>query len=308
VNNVLPVVFLVGPTAVGKSAVAVELAVSLNAEIISCDAMQVYREAVIASDKPSTEMRARVQHHLIDVVSVEEEFNAARYCRLALAAMADIHSRGEVPLFTGGSGMYMMALLDGLFEGGEVDTAVRAKLDAREIDDLYAELQRIDPAAADRISSNDKQRIMRALEVVETTGVLFSEQQKKRNGIWGQYDIRIIGLERPREELYSRVEARVDEMFANGLEDEVRALCAKKLSSTGSRIIGVPEVGGAIAGEYDLDRARYLMKLHTRHYVKRQLTWFRKDKRIEWLMLESDDNARIVADKILKLLPDKGQA
>jgi tRNA dimethylallyltransferase len=305
VNNTRPVIFLVGPTAVGKSAVAVELALLLNAEIISCDAMQVYREAVIASDKPSPQMRAAVKHHLMDVVSVEDEFNAARYRELALAAMADIHGRGKVPLIVGGSGMYMMALLDGLFEGGDVDIDVRARLDARAADDLYAELERVDPAAAVKISPNDKKRIMRALEVFETTGVPISDQQKKRDGIWGKYDIRVIGLERPREELYSRVEARVDEMFARGLEQEVRSLYAKKLSSTGSRIIGVPEIGGVLAGEYDLARAKYLMKLHTRHYVKRQMTWFRKDKRIEWLMVGSDDSVQGVADKILKLLAVK---
>jgi tRNA dimethylallyltransferase len=299
VNDLLPVIFLVGPTAVGKSAVALELALSLKAEIISCDAMQVYREAVIASDKPSAQMRAQVEHHLIDVVSVENEFNAARYRELALAAMADIHRRGKVPLFVGGSGMYMMALLDGLFEGGEVDAAVRARLDARDIGDLYEELKRVDPVAAQKISPNDKQRIMRALEVFETIGVPFSQQQKKRDGIWGKYDIRVIALERPREELYRRVEARIEEMFTRGLVNEVRSLCARKLSSTGSRIIGVPEVGGFIAGEYDLGRAKYLMKLHTRHYVKRQMTWFRKDKRIEWLMIGSDDSVQIVVRKII---------
>jgi tRNA dimethylallyltransferase len=302
VNKLLPVIFLVGPTAVGKSAVAVELAALLNAEIISSDAMQVYREAVIASDKPSLQMRVLVKHHLMDVVSVEDEFNAARYRELALVAMADIHSRGKVPLFVGGSGMYMMALLDGLFDGGEVDAAVRARLDGHITDDLYAQLQRVDPAAAGKISPHDKKRIMRALEVFETTGVPISEQQKKRDGIWGKYDIRIIGLERRREELYSRVEARVDEMFNAGLVDEVRALCEKKLSSTGSRIIGVPEVGGFIAGEYDLDRAKYLMKLHTRHYVKRQMTWFRKDKRIEWRMVGSDETPQDVAGRILETM------
>ena len=300
-----PVIFLVGPTAVGKSAVAVELAISLNAEIMSCDAMQVYREAVIASDKPSLEMRARVKHHLIDVVSVEEEFNVARYRELALKAMQDILARGKVPLFTGGSGMYMMALLDGLFEDGKINVDVRADLERREEADLYAELMRVDPAAAARISPHDKMRITRALEVFKTTGVPISAQQKKRDGIWGKYDIRLFALERPREELYRRVEARVEEMFVRGLEAEVRSLYAKPLSSTGRRIIGIPEIGGVLAGEYDLERARYLMKLHTRHYVKRQMTWFRKDKRLEWIMLGPDDTTSMAADKILKLILNK---
>ena len=185
-KSLLPVVFLVGPTAVGKSAVAVDLAEFLHAEIISCDSMQVYREAVIASDKPSLVMRARVVHHLIDVVSVEDEFNVARYRELAVLAMAEIHARGKVPLIVGGSGMYMMALLDGLFEGGEVDPDVRAGLEARSTEDLYAQLNRVDPVAASKISVNDKKRIGRALEVFATTGLPMSEQQKKRDGIWGR--------------------------------------------------------------------------------------------------------------------------
>ncbi len=294
-----PIYFLVGPTAVGKSAVAIELALKLNAQIIACDAMQVYREACIASDKPSADMRARVAHHLIDVVSVEEEFNVARYRSLALAAIDAIHSRGQIPLVVGGSGMYMMALLDGLFEDGEPDTALRASLNARELRELQAELLQVDPLAASHITGNDRKRIVRALEVFHTTGVPISEQQKKRDGLWGKYDIRIIALDRPREELYRRVEARIDQMFEVGLVDEVKMLLGKKLSSTGSKIIGLPEVKGFLEGEYDLERAEYLMKLHTRHYVKRQMTWFRKDKRLEWAMIGVDETPKDVVARVV---------
>ncbi|MBF0331688.1 MAG: tRNA (adenosine(37)-N6)-dimethylallyltransferase MiaA [Candidatus Omnitrophica bacterium] len=300
------VVFLVGPTAVGKSAVAIELAQKLNAEIISCDAMQVYREASIASDKPLTAMRCSVVHHLIDIVSVEEEFNVARYRSLALAAIEDIRSRGKVPLVVGGSGMYMMALLDGLFDEGTPDAAARARLDAQDVKALYARLLSVDPVAAGKIKSNDKMRIVRALEIFDTTGIPISEQQKKRDGIWGKYDIRIIALERPREELYARVEARIDAMFAAGLVDEVKTLLGKKLSSTGSRIIGLPEVKGFLDGEYDLERAKYLMKLHTRHYVKRQMTWFRKDKRLEWVMLGANEAVEDIVKRILFLPRSQG--
>ncbi len=296
----LPVIFLVGPTAVGKSSVALELAASLNAEIVSCDAMQVYREVSIASDKPSPAMRARVVHHLIDVVSVEDEFNAGRFRELAAQAIDDICLRGKEPLIVGGSGMYMMALLDGLFEGGAADVDVRDELEARALPELYQELGRVDPMAAAKIMPNDRQRITRALEVYKTTGVPISQRQKDREGIWGKYDIRIFGLERPREELYARVEARVDDFFAAGLVDEVKALSAKKLSSTGSRIIGIPEVMGIFRGEYDLARAKYLMKFHTRHYVKRQMTWFRRDKRVEWVMIGHDEDVKEVAQRIIK--------
>ncbi|MFH0754990.1 MAG: tRNA (adenosine(37)-N6)-dimethylallyltransferase MiaA [Candidatus Omnitrophota bacterium] len=292
------ITFLVGPTAVGKSAVAIEFASELNVEIVSCDAMQVYREVGIASDKPSAEMRARVAHHLVDVVSVEEEFNAARYCSLALAAIDAIRGRSKVPLIVGGSGMYMMALLDGLFEDGVADQKIRAILQARDLPDLRRELLKVDPAAACRIKENDRQRTVRALEVFHASGIPISSQMSRRNGIWGKFDIRIVALERPREELYRRAEARIENMFETGLVDEIRRLLDFKLSSTGGRIIGLPEVKGFLKGEYGLERAKYLMKLHTRHYIKRQMTWFRKDKRLEWIMIGSDEAPEDIVDRL----------
>ena len=303
--NRSPVIFIVGPTGVGKTAVAMALAglaAPEGAEIVACDAIQVYREVAIASDKPSADMRRQVRHHLLDVVSVQEEFNAARYRALAIAAIDDILARGKQPLVVGGSGMYMMVLLDGLFEEGEVAASCRATLEARDLPGLYAELQRVDPQAAAKISLNDKKRIVRALEVFHATGVPMSVQQKKREGMWGKYNIRLIGLERPRVELYRRVEARVDAMFAAGLADEVKGLLDKPLSSTAARIIGVPEIKGALGGEYDLARAKYLIKLHTRHYVKRQMTWFRKDQRLQWLAAGVDESAGVTAQHIKEML------
>ena len=295
----LPVIFIVGPTAVGKSAIAVALAALVNAEIVSCDAMQVYREAHIASDKPSLDLQRHISHHLIDVVSVTEEFSAARYRALASAAVAGIHARGKVPLVVGGSGMYMMALLDGLFEG-EVSPDLRAALLAADPTDLYTELQQVDPAAAAAIPPGNVRRVARALEVYKATGTPFSQAKQQRKGFWGKYAVRIFGLERSREELYRRAEARIDAMFAGGLVEEVQSLRALPLSSTGARIIGLPEVKGAVDGLYAIDHAGYLMKLHTRHYVKRQMTWFRKDKRIEWLTLASDETPGATADRIYK--------
>ncbi len=297
----LPVIFIVGPTAVGKSAVAAALAEKINAEIISCDAMQVYREAGIVSDKPAPLLRARVAHHLIDVVSVKEEFSVARYRALAAAAVADIHARGKVPLITGGSGMYMMVLLDGIFEGA-ADPVVRAALETEDPAARYAELMRVDPAAAAMIKPGDTRRIVRALEVFRSTGVPISVQQKTRAGFWGQYDVRVFGLERPRAELYRRVEARVEDMFRAGLVAEVRFLLSLPLSSTGARIIGLPEIKGVLDGSYDVDRAKYLIKLHTRHYVKRQMTWFRKDKRVAWLMLGPQEAPGVTADRLVEKL------
>jgi tRNA dimethylallyltransferase len=297
---------LVGPTAVGKSSVALALAKRLNGEIVSCDAMQVYRECRIASDRPSDEMLKTVPHHLVGMIPVREEFNAARWRGLALEAVSDIQGRGRLPIVCGGSGMYFSALLDGLFEGGGADLEVRARLEA-EADAvgsgvLYERLKTLDPVAASKMDSQNKQRIVRALEVIETTGMRLSDKQKERDGLWGKMNIRVVGLSRSREILYARSEARIDAMFKEGLVDEVRTLLAQHLSSTAARIIGLPEVGGYLANEYPLERAVYLMKRNTRHYVKRQMTWFLRDKRVEWLDMPDNETPEASSERIINLL------
>ncbi len=296
--------FIVGPTAVGKSAFAVEVASRLKGEIISCDSMQVYREITIASDRPSEAMLRNIPHHLIGVISVEEEFNVARYRELALQALKDIQARGKVPVFCGGSGLYMMAVLDGLLEGGEVDGEIRARL-MREADEkgtltLHDRLKEGDPVAAGKIGPNDRNRIIRALEVLEMTGEPISVKQKKRDGLWGKEDVRIVVLNRPRAELYRRAEARIDGMFKQGLVDEVREVLKKRLMPTASRLIGIPEVRGFLEGRHDLAEASSLMKKNTRHYIKRQLTWFRKEKRAKWIEIDADMSDGDVADLIMK--------
>jgi tRNA dimethylallyltransferase len=275
--------------------------------------MQVYKEIRIASDKPSEAMRQSVPHHLIDVVSVEEEFNAARYRALALDAIKDIRKRGKIPVFCGGSGMYMMAVLDGLFEGGGADMDVRKRL-TREVQEiglpsLYARLKSLDPEAAKKISPNDQKRIVRALEVIEVTGLSMSSMQKKRDGLWGAgaQDIRIFVLNRERDELYRRVEARVAEMFDRGLVEEVRTVLAKKMAATASRLIGIPEVQGFLGGGYSLDEAQALMKRNTRHYVKRQLTWFRKEKRAQWVEISEGENTTAVVDRMVDIINQQPQ-
>ena len=282
-----PIVFIVGPTGVGKSEAAFALACQNNGEIISCDAMQVYREVNIACDKPSPQMQKAIPHHLLNVVSVAEDFDAARFRQLALKAIADIRRRGKTPIVCGGSGMYVTFLLDGIFEASPKDEELRQRLQ-KELDEqgasaLHSRLTQVDGAAAAKIHPNDAQRIVRALEVASTLGRPISDVQKERQGLWGTTSIKIFGLNRPRKELYERVEARVEKMFERALVDEVRALRDLKLSRTASAIIGIPEVMGHLKGEYDLARAKYLMKLNTRHYVKRQLTWFRRDQRVQWI-------------------------
>ena len=188
-------------------------------------------------------------------------------------------------MIIGGSGMYMSVLLDGIFEGTVAEDDLREELtqelSAKGLAVLHERLKALDPQAAAKIHPNDPQRIIRALEVALSTGQPMSNLQQKREGLWGKMPIKIFALNRPRQELYQRVEARVEDMFAKGLVEEIKQVSALPLSTTARKIIGIPEVMGYLKGEYDLERAKYLMKLHTRHYVKRQLTWFRRDKRLD---------------------------
>lgn len=300
------IVFIVGPTGVGKSDAGFLLAKKLNGEIVSCDAMQVYREVNIACDKPSAQARQEVPHHLIDVASVTEEFDVARFRQLAVAAIEDIIRRSRVPIVVGGSGMYMSVLLNGIFELDVKDRALRQELEEKAkapqgTSALRAQLKQMDPQAAAKLHPHDARRIIRALEVAMSAGQPISELQKKRDGLWGKYDISIFALNRERWQMYRGVEARIDRMVKEGLVDEVRALTQLPLSRTAATIIGIPEITGHLKGEYDLERAKYLIKLNTRHYVKRQLTWFRRDKRIQWINIKENETAQDVAHTIANI-------
>ena len=275
----------------------------LEGEIVCCDAMQVYREIAIASDKPSAVARSQIPHHLVDILSVTQNFNVARFRQLAWSAIQDIQARGKRPLIVGGSGMYMSVLLDGIFEGTPADEDLRAELtqelQVRGPAFLHERLKGLDAQAAAKIHPNDPQRIIRALEVVLSTGQPLSQLQPKREGLWGKMPIELFALNRPREELYQRVEARIDDMFTRGLVEEIKQVAALPLSVSASKIIGIPEVMGYLKGEYDLERAKYLMKLNTRHYVKRQLTWFRRDKRLTWIDITPGQSAQQIAEIIV---------
>ena len=298
----IPLIFIVGPTAVGKSEIGLRTAEHLKGEIVCCDAMQVYREISIASDKPPQKILKELPHHVVDVVSVSEDFNVARFRQLAMMAIEDIRARGKTPLVVGGSGMYMSVLLDGIFEKDAGNEALRQELaqqaSSQGLAALHERLEALDPQAAGKIHPHDPHRIIRALEVVLSTGEPMSLLQQKRLGVWNQMPVKAFALMRPREELYQRIEARVEEMFARGLVEEIRKVSQKPLSRTARMIIGIPEVTGYLKGEYDLTRAKYLMKLNSRHYAKRQLTWFRRDKRLKWINITSGQSAQQIADII----------
>lgn len=279
-------IFLVGPTAVGKTDLSVSLAKKINAEIISCDSMQVYKGMDILTSKPPAGTRKKIPHHLIDVVKPSCGYNVSKYRAQALKALAKIVKKGKVPFFVGGSGLYMSVVVDGIFEVKTEDPVLRKKLYARAqkygSPKLHADLLKLDPQAAARIHPNDAKRIIRALEVCKVTGKPMSRMQQSRKGLGGEYDIRIFCLDMPREELDRRIDLRVERMFRQGLVQEVKKLLKARLSKTAAMAIGIKEVKGYLNKEYSLAEAKALVKKNTRKYSRRQMTWFRKDKRIIW--------------------------
>lgn len=298
------VVFLVGPTAVGKSEIAGCLSKELNAEIISCDSMQIYKKMDILTSKPPADLRKQFPHHLTDLIPPSEEYSVSRYYEQAVKKITEIINRGKTPLFVGGTGLYMSILMDGLFKMEPPDKFIREKLyqQAEEKGSLYLynRLTEVDPQAADKIHPNDTKRIVRALEVYEGTGEPISLLQKQRSGIADKYDVRIFCFNMPRDKLYQRIEQRVDEMSAKGLIKEVKALLKLKLSKTARCAIGIKELQGYFNGEYDLAEARKQMIHNTCLYAKRQLTWFRKDKRIEWIEIKEEEKTEEIAERIIK--------
>jgi tRNA dimethylallyltransferase len=298
------VFFIVGPTAVGKTDVSIKVAQKIKAEIISCDSMQVYREISIASNKPKASDLKIVPHHLINIISVKDEFDVSLFNQLALKALEDILRKNKVPVIVGGSGMYMQVLLDGIFEGASKDTQLREDLTAQAnkkgLDSLYTKLESLDPEAAKNIHPNNLQRVIRALEVCLTQGKPFSVLKQKRKGIWGKYDIKIFALNRAREELYALINKRVDDMFKAGLVEEIKSILKLDLSPTAERIIGVREIKDYLEGKASLEDAKEKIKINTRHYAKRQFTWFRKDKRLEWIQIEQKDKVQDIVSQVLE--------
>jgi tRNA dimethylallyltransferase len=277
-------IFLAGPTAAGKSAVALELAERLNGEIISVDSMQVYRGLDIGTAKPSAADRQRVPHHLIDVANLDQSFDAAQFVRLAAVAVAEIQARGRRPIFCGGTGLYFKAYMEGLGDAPPKDPKIRAQLEAAPLPDLLDELQRTDPAAFDAIDRQNPRRVIRALEVIRLTGRPFSEQR----ALWTSTPhprVRVLGLTRPIGELIERIHQRVDEMFQRGLVTETEELLRRGLAQnpTAMQALGYRQVVEHLRGERTLPETIELVKIRTRQFAKRQLTWFRRQMHIEWL-------------------------
>ncbi len=284
---------LLGPTAVGKTEIAIQLAQHLNAEIISVDSRQIYRQMNIGTAKPTSEEQQAARHHLIDCVDISQPFSVADYQALVDAAITDIQSRGKQVLLVGGAGLYFRAVVDGLFEGPGADHVLRAQLkqEAAEhgVNVLHDRLRACDSESADRIHPNNKVRVIRALEVYELTGTPMSELQQQWHPEKQRYPFIAFCLTMPRALLYHRIEQRVDVMLANGLIAEVESLLAAGYSrdTIALQSFGYKELIAYLDGECTYMEAISQLKQNTRRFAKRQLTWFRKDTRIEWIDRES---------------------
>jgi tRNA dimethylallyltransferase len=282
---------ILGPTASGKSALAIHLAEEFSGEIVSCDSVAIYRHFEIGTAKPSCEERARIPHHLIDVAEPAEAFTAGEYARQARTAAKEISKRGHSPIVVGGTGLYLRALLEGLFPGPQRSDEVRERLRARAADHgsehLHRILRRLDPQAAANIHANDAPKLVRAIEVCLTARRPMSElwQQRGRDPLTG-FRILRIGLNPPRDQLYERINHRAAKMFDNGLVEETRSLLAhfgEGREITAIHSLGYKQAVQHIRGELTLDQAVTAAQQGHRNYAKRQMTWFRREPDVNWL-------------------------
>lgn len=281
---------IAGPTGVGKTEASLQLAEQLDAEIINVDSLQVYRYLDIGTDKLSQEARRRVPHHLIDVVDPDEEFNAARFIELAGEAIDDIYERGKRPLLVGGTGLYVRLLVHGILDVPEPSDELRAKYDRQAEqhgqDFLYRRLRQLDPQLADDVHPNDLVRIKRGLEVYDQTGKPLSEHQREHRFSRPNYHALKIVLIRKRDELYDRINRRVDQMMQQGLREEYRQLVddgwdpdLKPMNSIGYR-----QMGEVLFGDWTLEEAIEDIKRQTRRYAKQQISWFRGEPQTHWAL------------------------
>jgi len=307
---------LTGPTASGKSAVGLALAELIGAEIISLDSMKVYRGMDLGTEKPSAEDKARVPHHLIDIREPGEDYDVRAFLADAVRVVDEIHSRGRAVLFEGGTVLYLRSLLEGLFEGPGADRELRARLEEEAKRDgtaaLHQRLAGVDPVAAAEIHPHDLRRIVRALEVHELTGRPISvlRAEETRPPLAARW--RVVVLEREREELYERINARVTWMFKHGLVEEVRGLASagKGLGRSAAQALGYKEVLAALAGKYDEKEALYRVRRETRRFARKQISWLRRLVPREgaapwgegaWLRPEGDETPAATAERIARL-------
>ena len=300
-------IIILGPTAVGKTGVSILLAEKLGGEIISADAFQVYRGMDIATAKPTLSQRERVPHHLVDILDLDRSYSAADFRARARGLIGEIRRRGRIPLIVGGSGLYLKALVDGLFSAPPADPAYRLALRRREEEEpgsLFRELRLRDPAAAGRIHPHNLKRVIRALEVFHRTGSPISgfQTQWEKDDAGG--DFLLVGLKRGREDLYRRIDLRARKMFEEGLLEETAALLERGIESNrvAWQALGYREAAGCLRGELSRAEAEELLARNTRHYARRQLTWWRRDERIKWVEVKADEDVGKAVKDIMVIL------
>ncbi|GMQ81538.1 MAG: tRNA (adenosine(37)-N6)-dimethylallyltransferase MiaA [Rhodothermia bacterium] len=289
---------IAGPTAVGKTSVSLKVAESVGAEIISCDSRQIFRQLSIGTAKPSPSELARVRHHLVDELDLDEPYSAGIFTRMAEELITGILDRGHLPMIVGGSTLYLHALLHGLADIPDIDPAVRERLNMRLVNDgsetLYQELLVADPKFASTLDNTKTQRVIRGLEVFEGTGQQLSSFHANQEPPPFEFDLFVLSCKR--EILYGRIDQRVDQMINEGLIDEVRGILERGTSKNSAALlsIGYQEVTRFVEGELDRDEMIELFKRNTRRYAKRQLTWFRKYEQATWIDLDSGDETKII--------------
>lgn len=304
-----PIVLVIaGPTASGKTALAVELAKRYDGEIVSADSMQIYKGMDIATAKPTEKEKQGIPHHLMDFLESDTDFSVAEYVRLANEKIAEIIQRKKLPIVAGGTGLYISSLVDNIqFEEIKGDGEYRKSLE-REAHEkgnsvLLERLRKVDRETADTLHENNLPRIIRALEVFETTGQKLSDLKKKSREIPSPYEFVMVGLNfSDRQVLYDRINKRVDIMLENGLLKEAETVFKTDGLKTASQAIGYKELFPYFEGKAELDECIEKLKQYTRNYAKRQLTWFRRDDRIHWIMLEEDDDKEKILEKYEKVI------
>lgn len=296
--------YLTGATASGKTAVGIELAKLLDAEVVALDSMTLYRGMNIGTAKPTVEDRAGVPHHLLDVLDPWEEASVADYRRMALDTVAAIRARGRAVLFVGGTPLYLKVLMRGLFEGPGANPELRAALEAQADregpDELHARLQRVDPASAARLHPHDRRRVIRALEVFETTGSTLTELQTEHAAIAEGW--KVVALERDRLDLHKRIAVRVEQMFTKGLISEVEALLADRrgMSRVAAQAVGYSEVAHFLQGLSTLEHVKQRIVERTRQFAKRQDTWFRGLGEVRMIGISAEESISGVAQRVIR--------
>jgi tRNA dimethylallyltransferase len=301
------IIVICGPTGIGKTSAGIEAAEAFGGEIISADSMQIYKYMDIGTAKPTPQERARIIHHMIDIIEPDEDFSAARFAELAAGTIKQLRGKNAVPFVVGGTGLYIKALTQGLFDPGKVspDAKTRLKKEA-EINGtevLYSRLMKSDPAAAERIHPNDTFRIIRALEIFEATGTPISEYRDKHGFSERPFNLLKIGLTMERKALYDRIEKRVDSMIEAGFIDEVRRLIGMNYSADlkSMQSIGYRHIADYLEGRTELDEALRVLKQDTRRFAKRQMTWFNADPEIVWVKPDQINDIKILVGSFLKV-------